>query len=813
MTLNWITRLVYHAMRCFPPNIYRDIQAIDAFFPDLPLVLHDGFISSVTARIPWPNPLTSTLGFSLESLHLTFHLRPKSNTPIHAHAHPILADSVASVAESFIHEELTSQEEATLFESFHPDLVSSIHSRPEHTLPGGLDPDPFLSNPEDDSPNSDGDPDGVSIFAAIFEQLLARFEFHAVNTKITVIQPGNVSLTVSIPEFRYRTEGEGISTNAPPDNVIAVGKSRTIAITGLTVTANNLGVSAIKAPLLSTLSPRNPDLPSESLHDLSPSSHSSRSTSPAPASPKSTSSEEDVPFEMSQSIACLPPLHGSPTGSMTSSMYQSAISTLPTSLNREYDDTDDETEHASPPMSRQRISESFLSNESTPEQRSLDVILSFASDPILIGLGVVPSLEDRGASTMFQNSGKMESNETVNISIATGIIACALQGWHIRAISDLAGFWTANQSIPGSSDSTIVAASQPDVTLSFKTPGLILLVLPPAFVTSISHRDPCLPEFFKQPLLSSTFPHGYIRLFLETINGSVTLMTRSGDAAISSGSEDHSKQKHTGQAITTRKSSFNLSISDISLFSFEHSRTPEGGPDLDASPILIADSTLPFQYASIHNHPDTNRKGEHPHLPTFQVVDRTDGKYRPQPALWRGKGSHKSGTSKRSHAIGSSPVSGSAVGKDEGSPSVTALTLNTAIQECFPRQRKPVLEVDVKVVPMHIFVDLGQVLRKEGNWSFLTEVIGDMSHSTDELSRSDVGEGVFDHQADTGDSEEVTPPATPRARSTREIEKERQRLEKLVLEDLDLDLDYRAKDEGEGQRRSRKVELCFSALF
>jgi autophagy-related protein 2 len=461
---------------------------------------------------------------------------------------------------------------------------------------------------------------------------------------------------------------------------------------------------------------------------------------------------------------------------------------------------------------RQEISEAFFSNDSKSEQQSLDVIMSFGSDPILIGLGVVPSLEGRGASTMSQKSGlppeKTESNESVHISVATGVIACALQGWHIRAMSDLAGFWAANQSISGSSDSNTVAGSQPDVRLKFKTPGLMLLVLPPAFVTSISHRDPCLTEFFKQPLLSSTFPHGYIRLFLEIINGSFTLMTHSGETVVSSGPKGHPKQQRTGQAITTKKSSFDLSIGDISLFSFDRSRTPEYGPDLDASPILITDSTLPFQYASPHTHPDPNRRGEHPHLPTFQVVDQMDGKHRhdsPHPALWRGKGSHKPGTSERGHMIRSS------VNKGEGSPSVTALTLSTASQEYFPRQGKPVLEVDVKVVPMHIFVDLGQVLRKEGNWSFLTEVIGDMPDSNDELLR----ESVVDHQADTGDSEEETPPATPRSRSAREAEKERQRLEKLVLEDLDLDLDYRAKEfkrEGAGRRRSRKVELCFSAL-
>jgi autophagy-related protein 2 len=160
------------------------------------------------------------------------------------------------------------------------------------------------------------------------------------------------------------------------------------------------------------------------------------------------------------------------------------------------------------------------------------------------------------------------------------------------------------------------------------------------------------------------------------------------------------------------------------------------------------------------------------------------------------------------------PITDSAVNKDEGSSNarVTAFTLDTTRQDYFSRQRKPVLEVEIHAVPMHIFIDLGQVLRKEGNWSFLSEVFGNALDATYEPPSSDNGKGVVDHRADIGDFEADIPSTSPRSRGAREKQKERQRQEDFVLKDLDPDLDYRVKEfkaEGEGQRGkgSRKVEL------
>ena len=723
----------------------------------------------------------------------------------------MLANSVASVAESFLHEELTPQEEATLLESFHPDLASSTHSSAEHTnLPGGLDPDPFLSTPED-IPNSDVDPDGVSIFAALFERLLARFEFHAANTKITLIQPGNISLTVSIPEFHYRTEGGKITTDVPPASDIPVDKSRNITMTGLTVTVSSLRASVTMASSLSTLT-RPAKSSSSSLESLRPSSLGSRTASPAPASPTS-SCEEGTRFDMSQSIVSLPPRNSSPTGSITNSMYQSALSMPSTFLPRRYPDSDDETK---PPAADQRPEV----RQSPSEERSLDedVIVSFGSHPILIKLCTDPSVDGRpGTSSTFQepllSPKSAKHDEILHISVVTGVVACAFQGWHIQAMSDLSNFWTANQPKSDSSPSTIVLGSQPDVLLTFESFGLVLLVLPPALVASFSHHNPGMAEFFKQPLLPLTFPHGYLRLFLETISGSVESTISSDD--VSSGPRTHTKQRQTEQAIATSKLSFQLSVGDISLFSVDSSRANKDAVGLDVSPILIMDSNLPSQYEYIPRGPAANNREQHPHLPEFKIVDQMDRKHRRvgfQPMLWRSKGSHKHSTTNHTHKVGSPPIVDSAVDKLQGSTNACATVFKVDFkkQEYSSRQRKPVLEVEVHVVPMHIFVDLGQVLRKEGNWSFLSEAIAD---STDELTPSDI-EQTVGHQAGIGDSEADTPPASPRSRSVREKQKEWQREENLVL---DLDLDYREKEfnaeRGQDRKGSHKVELCFSVLF
>jgi autophagy-related protein 2 len=89
--------------------------------------------------------------------------------------------------------------------------------------------------------------------------------------------------------------------------------------------------------------------------------------------------------------------------------------------------------------------------------------------------------------------------------------------------------------------------------------------------------------------------------------------------------------------------------------------------------------------------------------------------------------------------------------------------------------------VEVVVEPLHIFLDLD--LATSGFLAFLDELADQVESPTPP--------SVHDDYA-SEDSDEETPPASPQARrSVKEQERERRRLEKMVLEDLDLDLDYR----------------------
>ncbi|PIL24008.1 hypothetical protein GSI_13759 [Ganoderma sinense ZZ0214-1] len=337
-------------------------EAINALISGLPIRLHDGSVGKVTARIPWPNPLTSTVGLSLESLHLTFYLEPIVSSQTDRPFVDNLADSVASVAETFIYEELTPNEEATLRESFHPESTASSTSLVSHEpVPGGLDP--FMS--EDEVHFSEADPPGVSIFATLIERLLARFQFDATDTRITIVNPQQASFTIIVPDIQYGTEtpdASGRAANGPASSSDprSAGETRKVTVSGVTVTTRclrpmspePLTPQATLTPKMS--SPRPLESPVSEPRPASPSPHLSLAIpvkspppsppdiypepptvtvespfEPPPSSPSSDSSEmdEETQMFMSQSILGLPPRPVSPASSVASSMYQSAVDT------------------------------------------------------------------------------------------------------------------------------------------------------------------------------------------------------------------------------------------------------------------------------------------------------------------------------------------------------------------------------------------------------------------------------------------------------------------------------------------------------
>ncbi|KAI9064447.1 hypothetical protein FKP32DRAFT_1685733 [Trametes sanguinea] len=897
-------------------------EAINALISGLPVRLRDGSVGKVTARIPWPNPLTSTVGLSLESLHLTFYLEPTLSSSNQRAFTENLAESVASVAETFIHEELSVREEATLRESFHPDLGRSAVDSQEDSLPGGLDP--FIS--EEEVHQHDSDPPGVSIFATLIERLLARFQFDATDTRITIVNPQEASFTVIIPEVRYSTDAQQTAASSST-NQSEAGEVRKVIVNGITVTTRSLRPVSPRLPAAVGTQPPSPT-PAQDLMASSPQSTpprvaptptspteghtqvvphgvvdgvpsmdetiTERSPSPTvePPSPPSDSSDmdEETQMFMSQSIASLPPRPSSPASSVSSSMYQSAISY--TSPVADLDDIPEETLHSrsqtpsppsppSPHIPAPTIQTFAVGNEtsaepvenppespppvpspvSSPFQRrfthSGDVedqtVLSLGSEPIEIRL-MTPA-RARAAPTAATDPPNPQApnratkskdpshHERVRLDVTLGTIACAFSGRQVRDMLDIAEIWsshspTSHHSMP---TSTAGGSNSPfpmdDLEGSLRLRGIVVLLLPSSR-TSASNPDDALTEYFARPLVPPTLSTGYTRLHIEGISSSLSI--RRGSVL---------KAKHSATRREPSTTSASLTISEISLFAFV-ANSVNGSGELQPFPILITDPHLPSQYSPDHVHPTLDGgldlSGS---LPAFDVVDWTapsrgttaklstwrtrlapGGRPPSQPAHHELSDSSPSTSSPRRRGSEvPEPASPSAarpipigLPQSPGRLGLKGLTPSPAKDTTTtPKASPPALsvkfrdtagagglnerrvhpeaaELQVAVAPIHLFLDLGTILGPSIDGK--SEVL----RFVEELSTPRTSEGPDKRSTSPSaeyesDSDGDSYPGTPRLSGSptsreREAERERRRLEQLVLEDLDLGYDYRKPD-------------------
>jgi autophagy-related protein 2 len=403
-----------------------------------------------------------------------------------------------SVAESFIQDELPSREPTSLQMS-----VNDIGS-----VPGGLDP--FITSANDEDFHGDIDPAGVSLFAGLIERLLARFELDATDTKITLVLPGKVAFTLSVPEFLYKTEAQedalSSQIHTTAEDQIS-GEIRKILISGVNISAQNLSPPVATTPsILSRGSFRR-----------------SHGASPRTASPASSSSslDEETQLRMSQSIVALPPKSPSLTDSMSSSMYQSAISNVGA---LDFSTSQAELGRSLTPTPGEGVVESLRPDPTTNDdllsqgQRDyapvLETILSFGTEPIIVRLTTPPpvqretpplsSVDQPSSSPSFSND---TNTEKLHLNVVIGVLGCALRAWHVRsileAVETLSSHHTprtpSHESSPrsGSMDSgTSVLAL--GLEGSIKLRGVVLLALPSGFETS-SSRDS--PETFFYTLL------------------------------------------------------------------------------------------------------------------------------------------------------------------------------------------------------------------------------------------------------------------------------------------------------------------------
>jgi autophagy-related protein 2 len=699
-------------------------------------------MSSITARIPWPNPLTSTLGFSLNALRLTFHILPQYDTPGPNHMDTTLAESVASIAESFIHEEMTPQEETKLWGSVHPDLAASAHSNDDLNIPGGLDVDPFLLAPEE-AFHLDSDPPGVSLFTTLIERLLARFEFDAVNTEITLVHPGNMSITISITDIRYQTEGRvGITEERRREGGALEGEARTISISGVTITALDLQRSVLS-------SPSTPSMPSEpsNFQNSSPikgGAHLFRKSFRAASPASSTSSmDEETQFAMSQSLAFLPPHPVSPTGSNTSSMYQSVMSTAHT-----FDDMGRPDSRSN--MSRTPSPASINHNEAIPptNRRSdspcvpdKEAIMTFGVPPIMIQLTTdhvaAGEVED---STSPQGPAKTRERERLHLAITCGVIACALRGWHVRGIIRLAERWTSllpqDGAIRTTADSPSSSGFGVDFTTTVDVRGIVMLTvfpLPLMKMTPEPAHEASLTEFFERPLVPPTLSQGYLRIHLDNISGSLSAISLS---------EGVRNRPQTANTLSSK-----ISIHDFSIFSHNILSPTDRHSSPYIWPVIISDHGILSQYPSAHSHPYQAGTNEtYIPLPTFEIVDWTDPRYQnagTKLSSWRTTTPRKASKGYESQneakPYSTSPKEQHFTEINEDLTSTLAPAISITInKQIHPVARLPqhdlANEMIIKVVPLHTFIDLGLLLDCDGILSFLddclsrNETLGDNNH-------------------------------------------------------------------------------------
>ena len=502
--------------------------------------MKDGRVSSVKARIPWPNPLASTLGFSVKSLHLTFNVQ---RLPELGHFPDVdLSQSVALAAEDFFQTELTRHEEADLLQSFHEEALQESENISDQAVPGGLS--------SSMTAGLEGDPAGISIFASLIENLLARFEFDAEDVTITLLHEHNISLTLSLRSIQYQTDRtDGISE--PQNNV-----SRSLTLRGFEVRALNL------------------TLPTQY--------HPYESESPASSS---SELDEAAHFSLSQSVAFFPPRSPSPSNSMSSSMYHSAIS-LQASTRQ------DPISASTPPP---------VEADTTPLPTAPpEVLLSFGSQPLIVRMETAIPTSTNPDDPFVTSEGPQAPPDAVNISLSIHTIASCIQPWHLHGLLELASIFTDTtpQSLgPQQQAAPSPPSPLPSISFSLALRHVVLLAMP----GGLSDDYPRIREFFDKPLLPPPLSSEYARLHIDSISVSLLLPSTK---YIGSGADQE----------------IDLQVADFSIFLFN--RVLPTDVALSPFPILVTDPHLMNQCESHHQHPDAEFVT--PLLPRFEIVDWTN---------------------------------------------------------------------------------------------------------------------------------------------------------------------------------------------
>ena len=822
---------VDHVLMVCALHSNRNFKAINELLVGLPFRLHDGFIAGVSARVPFPNPLTSSVGLHVRSLQLTLHVvteqcQSPSASPLFSSTG--LADSVASMAETFVHRELTPKEEAAFLESLHTTPAPHLQTDDSEHLPGGFDP--FVHSHDKDTErrahitHADNDPVGVSVFATFIERLLARFEFSALDTKVTIVHPGRSSFTFTIQEIHYHTQSGASQHPHPPvdgqpqpvtdehQRIDPRAQVRSVIISGFSVTSRNLRSFM--------------DSPTNTAHTLSPISPSSHSPTtdrghfPSGLSRSSSSSslDEDTQMLMSESIAMLPPRPLSPASSVSSSVYQSMLSSgsIPSPMHPIVAPiTADHEKHPSLPRQVPTHHPSTVAQESNG-----DVVLSFGPQPITIKLYTPPPDARRTDQLRKADKDPVEGPtfalpevEVLQLSVTTGTLACALRACHVRMLLDLMDSCEPktqrHSPVPDQRGS-----HYPQFALGLRAHVTIRGVVLALISESREGQQLSLSSFFEHPFIPPRLRCPYLRLLLDDITGSCYLPF-SPSSAPPATSPDRSAL-----------ASAEAALSDISILVFHAVYTAEDSQV--AAPIMITDWYLLTFDTTSHCRPSFTSDNPSPiHLPIFDVIDWTQAKFKGNStrlSTWRTKSRSKTeklrSPAQRTRTLSSSPNPFISLPAHEAEKLLPpAIKINGSLT--------PETSLHVKVAPLHFFVDLGMFLDGNVLLNFIDEVTSSSSFVSKSKKR-DFDEGDDPIPRDPADfkSNEDEPEEHVQISSmsvqAREREVERRRLEKLVLDDLNLGMEYDVKSRGfknpkepvrqQAHAKKRKVSLFVFTL-
>lgn len=687
-----------------------------------------------TVRVPWPNPLSSTVGFSIHSLHLTFKVASSTSTVPPPNTD--LASSVASAAETFLHEEVIPQEGVSFLDSIHSKFPGALT---EGVVPGGLDP--FnVESIEDHS--SEMEPGGISLFETLIERLLARFEFDAHDVRITLVHPDNIIISLTLSEIKYNANTK--QTQFTVEHI--VGVTRSLTVNGITLKMKDLRTSIVQTAHLATSTP--PGFP------VSP--YTPRGSTSTESSCSSSYFNDDITSENSQNLPQCP----SPSYSMSNIMYHSALSAI--------DEANEPSTVPGCPASVFRPHRDPYNSMLIPE----DLVFSSGTTPITISaVTILPSPAEEHISNQ---------RDKITFSCQTGLFACALRPSHIRGLLCLSSIVLSNFSQSKSRASTsgatmTVARLIPfDVEGSLSFRGVSLLLLP--YRSRTSGED--LQQFFLHPSASPLLPSGYLRLQIEGVS-----------AFINVPSQPYSLEQNISTKATSvdcSQMSGTFSIHSLNVFGFR----PRDGDNVSAFPILFTDPYLPSQYPSQHLHPNESDRTLNLSLPDFDILDWTDPDHQKKGAsqlsYWCCKPKVQQHSRHPVPQTFSTPLPSQV---QQLSPAQNVVQheqyfISAQFHDCAKHKTSSQFVVEGTIMPMHVFLDLGTILGEDTVMDFLDEVSEGFADSE---------KMAFPSAQDLGYECDDTLSAISRPYEISDQEEKSRQLD-LVLEDLDLDHGTTHKD-------------------